>query len=109
MRFRGELDRAERDASEAVDELIEAAPRWAAWGLHELGEIRRRRGDLASIHRSEREAGVVGGLSVVEAGSAGVECASGRVGDSVVGVGAVEAVALSRSVVFGQAEAEVSA
>jgi hypothetical protein len=35
--------------------------------------------------------------------------ASGRVGDSVVGVGAVEAVALSRSVVFGQAEAEVSA
>jgi hypothetical protein len=31
------------------------------------------------------------------------------VGDSVVGVGAVEAVALSRSVVFGQAEAEVSA
>jgi class 3 adenylate cyclase len=45
MRFRGELDRAERDASEAVDELLAAAPRWAAWGLHELGEIRRRRGD----------------------------------------------------------------
>src|SRR6201996_3760254 len=46
MRFRGELDRAERDASEAVDELLVAAPRWAAFGLHELGEIRRRRGDL---------------------------------------------------------------
>ena len=41
MRFRGELNRAERDASEAVDELLLAAPRWAAWGLHELGEIRR--------------------------------------------------------------------
>jgi class 3 adenylate cyclase len=46
MRFRGELERAERDASEAVDELLVAAPRWAAFGLHELGEIRRRRGDL---------------------------------------------------------------
>jgi class 3 adenylate cyclase len=45
MRFRGELDRAERDAGDAIDELLGAAPRWAAWGLHELGEIRRRRGD----------------------------------------------------------------
>ena len=46
MRFRGELERAELDASEAVDELLVAAPRWAAWGLHELGEIRRRQGNL---------------------------------------------------------------
>ena len=51
MRFRGELNRAERDASEAVDELLLAAPRWAAWGLHELGEIRRRRGDLNGAAR----------------------------------------------------------
>ena len=47
MRFRGDLDRAERDADEAVEELLATAPRWAAWALHELGEIRRRRGDLA--------------------------------------------------------------
>ena len=46
LRFRGELDRAERDAGEAVEELLLSSPRWAAWGLHELGEIRRRRGDL---------------------------------------------------------------
>jgi class 3 adenylate cyclase len=46
MRLRGDLDRAEQDATQAVDELLAAAPRWAAWGLHELGEIRRRRGDL---------------------------------------------------------------
>ena len=45
MRFRGDLERAERDARDAVDELLAAAPRWAAWALHELGEIRRRRGD----------------------------------------------------------------
>jgi tetratricopeptide (TPR) repeat protein len=59
MRFRGELDRAERDASEAVDELLEAAPRWAAWGLHELGEIRRRRGDLeGAVASFQRSAGL---------------------------------------------------
>ncbi len=60
MRFRGELDRAERDASEAVDELLEAAPRWAAFGLHELGEIRRRRGDLNGAIESFRHSAELG-------------------------------------------------
>jgi class 3 adenylate cyclase len=60
MRFRGELDRAERDASEAVDELLAAAPRWAAWGLHELGEIRRRRGDLKGAVESFRHSAELG-------------------------------------------------
>ncbi|HUE26236.1 MAG TPA: adenylate/guanylate cyclase domain-containing protein [Solirubrobacteraceae bacterium] len=60
MRFRGELDRAERDASEAVDELLAAAPRWAAWGLHELGEIRRRRGDLDAALESFRRSAELG-------------------------------------------------
>ena len=60
MRFRGELDRAERDASEAVDELLVAAPRWAAFGLHELGEIRRRRGDLKGAIESFRHSAELG-------------------------------------------------
>jgi class 3 adenylate cyclase len=60
MRFRGELSRAERDASEAVDELLLAAPRWAAWGLHELGEIRRRRGDLTGAAESFRHSAELG-------------------------------------------------
>ncbi len=60
MRFRGELDRAERDAREAVDELLLAAPRWAAWGLHELGEIRRRRGDLNGAVESFRHSAELG-------------------------------------------------
>jgi class 3 adenylate cyclase len=60
MRFRGELTRAERDASEAVDELLLAAPRWAAWGLHELGEIRRRRGDLNGAAESFRHSAELG-------------------------------------------------
>ncbi len=54
MRFRGDLDRATRDANDAIDELTEAAPRWAAWGLHELGEIRRRRGDLSDAMEAFR-------------------------------------------------------
>src|SRR5680860_292125 len=60
MRFRGELDRAEHDASEAIDELLAAAPRWAAWGLHELGEIRRRRGDLRGAVESFRHSAELG-------------------------------------------------
>ncbi len=60
MRFRGELDRAERDASQAVDELLVAAPRWAAWGLHELGEIRRRRGNLKGAVESFRHSAELG-------------------------------------------------
>jgi class 3 adenylate cyclase len=45
MRFRGALADAELDALAAVDELMSAAPRWAGWAYHELGEVRRRRGD----------------------------------------------------------------
>jgi class 3 adenylate cyclase len=60
MRFRGELDRAERDASEAVDDLLGAAPRWAAWGLHELGEIRRRRGNLDGALECFRQSAELG-------------------------------------------------
>jgi class 3 adenylate cyclase len=45
MRFRGDLEAAERDALAAVDELAAAAPVWVGFALHELGEIRRRRGD----------------------------------------------------------------
>jgi DNA-binding SARP family transcriptional activator len=60
MRFRGALDRAEAGASEAVEELLAAAPRWAAWALHELGEIRRRRGDLKGAAESFRHSAELG-------------------------------------------------
>jgi class 3 adenylate cyclase len=60
MRFRGELGLAERDATDAVDELLLAAPRWAAWGLHELGEIRRRRGDHKGALESFRHSAELG-------------------------------------------------
>jgi DNA-binding SARP family transcriptional activator len=60
MRFRGALDRAEGDASEAVEELLAAAPRWAGWALHELGEIRRRRGDLKGAAEFFRHSAALG-------------------------------------------------
>jgi class 3 adenylate cyclase len=60
MRFRGALADAERDALEAVDELMSAAPRWAAWAYHELGEVRRRRGDLAGAADAFRQAATHG-------------------------------------------------
>lgn len=56
MRFRGALADAERDALEAVDELMGAAPRWAAFAYHELGEVRRRRGDFAGAADAFRHA-----------------------------------------------------
>ena len=44
--MRGSLAEAERDAHAACDELLAWAPRWAGWAYHELGEVRRRRGNL---------------------------------------------------------------
>ncbi len=60
MRLRGDLDRAERDARDAVDELLDAGPRWAAWALHELGEICRRRGDRAQALQCFRRSAELG-------------------------------------------------
>ncbi len=46
VRIRGSLAEAERDAQAACDELLAWAPGWAGWAFHELGEVRRRRGNL---------------------------------------------------------------
>jgi class 3 adenylate cyclase len=60
MRFRGALADAEQDALEAVDELLGSAPRWAAFAYHELGEVRRRRGDLPSAAEAFRQSAAQG-------------------------------------------------
>jgi class 3 adenylate cyclase len=46
IRMRGSLAEAEADALDACQELTVWAPRYAAWAHHEIGEVRRRRGDL---------------------------------------------------------------
>ena len=56
MRFRGALADAEEDALAAVDELMGSSPRWAGFAYHELGEVRRRRGDLARAGEAFRRA-----------------------------------------------------
>ena len=61
-RLRGELEHAERDALDAIEELMPANLIAAAWALTELGEIRRRRGDRAGARDAFRRAQELGGL-----------------------------------------------
>ncbi len=60
VRMRGSLAEAERDAQTACDELLAWAPRWAGWAYHELGEIRRRRGNLQGARTAFKRALDVG-------------------------------------------------
>jgi class 3 adenylate cyclase len=60
MRFRGALAEAEQDALDAADELLAAAPRFAGWAFHELGEIRRRRGDRSGALKAFGRASELG-------------------------------------------------
>ncbi|MGH9050567.1 MAG: adenylate/guanylate cyclase domain-containing protein [Acidimicrobiia bacterium] len=60
MRFRGALDQAERDSEAAIEELLASAPRYAAWAYHELGEVRRRRGDRPGARAAFRQSSELG-------------------------------------------------
>jgi class 3 adenylate cyclase len=60
IRLRGSLADAEREAQDACAELRAWAPRYAGWAYHELGEIRRRRGDLAGARGAFGQALEVG-------------------------------------------------
>jgi class 3 adenylate cyclase len=61
-RLRGELDFAERDALDAIEELMPANLTATGWALTELGEIRRRRGDRSGAREAFRRAQELGGL-----------------------------------------------
>jgi len=54
LRMRGALDDAESDAHRAIAELAATRPINAGWGYMELGEIRRRRGDLTGAEEAFR-------------------------------------------------------
>lgn len=60
LRIRGELLAAETEALEAVAMLGAAIPRWIAMAYIELGEVRRRRGNLEGAFESYRLALGVG-------------------------------------------------
>ncbi|HTZ86984.1 MAG TPA: adenylate/guanylate cyclase domain-containing protein [Solirubrobacteraceae bacterium] len=60
IRMRGSLEDAEHDALAACEELMAWAPRDAGWAYHELGEVRRRRGDLEGARSAFAQALDVG-------------------------------------------------
>ena len=60
IRMRGSLADAERDAQDACEELAAWAPRYAGWAYHEVGEVRRRRGDLEGARSAFAQALDVG-------------------------------------------------
>ena len=60
VRMHGSLLDAEEHAQEACDELAAWSPRWAGWAYHELGEVRRRRGDLEGARSAFAKALEVG-------------------------------------------------
>jgi class 3 adenylate cyclase len=88
MRFRGALEEAERDALAAVAELMACAPRWAAFAYHELGEVRRRRGDHVGAADAFRRSSELGfdpepGLALLHLDRGDVAAAQAAVRDAV--------------------------
>jgi class 3 adenylate cyclase len=61
LRVRGALSEAELDAREAIEELLDSAPRHAPFGFGELGEIQRRRGEREAAEASFRRCSELGG------------------------------------------------
>jgi len=95
-RLRGQLDEAERDALEAADELLSSAPVSAAHAFMEVGEIRRRRGDLAGAKEAFRKSHELGdrpqpGLALLQLDEGNVTAALASITE-----------ALSDTSIFGQ-------
>jgi class 3 adenylate cyclase len=61
LRMRGALADAERDAREAIQEMLSSAPRHAPFGFGELGEIQRRRGEREAAAAAFRHCAELGG------------------------------------------------
>ncbi|WP_426572524.1 LuxR C-terminal-related transcriptional regulator [Aquihabitans sp. McL0605] len=77
LRARGEWDRAEEEARRACDELADLNVMNAAAGHAEIGEIRRRMGDLVGAEQAFAEAEAISGRA--QPGLALVRLAQGRV------------------------------
>lgn len=60
MHLRGELTEAEDEARQACGELMDVMPLFAAEGCYEIGEIRRRLGDLGAAEAAFLRAGELG-------------------------------------------------
>ncbi len=77
MHFRGAWADAESEARQACSELLETMPAFAAEAFYQVGEVRRRLGDLSGAEEAFRRAGDLG--REPQPGLALVRLAQGRV------------------------------
>jgi class 3 adenylate cyclase len=84
MRFRGDLEAAERVAMAACQELQDFERQITAGGYYEIGEIRRRLGDLAAAEEAYGKANELG--SDPQPGLALLRLAEGKTGAAVAGI-----------------------
>jgi tetratricopeptide (TPR) repeat protein len=84
MRLRGAWSEAEREASQASEDLVDTMPAFASEALYQLGEVRRQRGDLADAEAAFRRASDLGrepqpGLALVRLAQGKLEAAAAAV------------------------------
>ncbi|HEY7004393.1 MAG TPA: hypothetical protein VH281_08935, partial [Gaiellaceae bacterium] len=86
MRLQGNWDRAEEQAVQACDELGAYFNLITASGFHEIGEIRRRRGDFAQAEEAYRKANELGHHTGAQPGLALLRLAQGKVDSAAAAI-----------------------
>ena len=84
MRFRGDLEAAEKVAMAACRELHDFERQITSGGFYEIGEIRRRLGDLAAAEEAYAKANELG--SDPQPGLSLLRLAEGKVGAATAGI-----------------------
>jgi class 3 adenylate cyclase len=86
MRLQGNWDSAEEQAVQACDELGSYFNLITAAGFHEIGEIRRRRGDFAQAEEAYRKANELGHPTGAQPGLALLRLAQGKVDSAAAAI-----------------------
>jgi class 3 adenylate cyclase len=86
MRLQGNWDSAEEQAVQACDELGAYFNLVASAGFHEIGEIRRRRGDFAQAEEAYRKASELGHPTGAQPGLALLRLAQGKVDSAAASI-----------------------
>jgi class 3 adenylate cyclase len=86
MRLQGNWDTAEEQAVQACDELGAYFNLITSAGFHEIGEIRRRRGDFAQAEEAYRKANELGHPTGAQPGLALLRLAQGKVDSAAAAI-----------------------
>ena len=86
MRLQGNWDRAEEQAIQACDELGAYFNLITSAGFHEIGEIRRRRGDFAQAEEAYQKASELGHPTGAQPGLALLRLAQGKVDSAAAAI-----------------------